>query len=275
MGAAPLGFSTNLSGKKTVAMILPSLSDPFFAQMAQSAEKECRRAGLRLLLVTSGGNLDLEAREVMTLSEQVAGLMIFPVGMRATPYEACRKHNVPVVFIDRGVGSVEAPTVRTDNEEAGFLAGTHLLSLERPVWLVTQPLGWIPTSDERVRGFRRALEEKGLPFETSRILQAHGGDDYVGATLMRHLMALPEAKKPFGLLALSETIARGCYAVLQELKRPIPEHVAVVTFGNTLSASFEPPTSSVSLGEENWGSDAAALLIRALNGEQIASPAPI
>ena len=117
-----------LSGAKTVALVLPVLGDPFFARIAAGAERECARQGLRLLLVTTGGSLEREERELNALSDQVAGLIIFPVKVDDNSfYRDLQNKGVPIVFLDRNVAGVAAPVVGVDNEQAGYLAAMHLL----------------------------------------------------------------------------------------------------------------------------------------------------
>lgn len=258
----------SLSGEKTVALMLPSLSDPFFARIAQGAERQCARQGLRLLLVTTGGNLEKETRELAALGKQVAGLMIFPVnGNENSPYLRLLEQKVPVIFLDRGVGGVAAPIVGVDNERAGYLAGLHLLKLGRPIWILSNPVGHIAPVDDRLRGFRRALSERGLPFEPSRVLQETNTDEMLGAICTRRLLAEPQTAKPFGILTMNDAIARGCYAALREADVSIPAHAAVVGFGDAWGPLLDPPLSAVWLGEENWGGQAVALLGAAFRGE--------
>ena len=265
-----------LSGEKTVALVLPVLGDPFFSRIAQGAERECARQGLRLLLVTTGGDIEREERELNALSDQVAGLIIFPVKIGENAiYRELESKGVPIVFLDRQVEGVAAPLVGVDNERAGYLAGMHLLKQGRMVWVVSNPLGWIAPIDDRVRGYRRALAEQGLPFDSSRILQMSGHDEMLGAILTRRVLALPHSAEPFGLLAINDAIARGCYAALQEAGVAIPDHAAIVGFGDAWGPMLDPPLSAVWLGEENWGREAVALLARAFRGETIEAPAPI
>ena len=258
-----------LSGQKTVAMLLPSLCDPFFSRIAHGAEKECAKLGLRLLLVTSDGNHDLEAREVQKLATQVAGLMVFPVAVEAThTYADLSVRGVPLVFLDRAVRGVNAPIVSVDNEHAGFLAGKHLVSLRRPIWVLTGQIGKIAPVDDRLRGFARALQEAGLPFEPSRVLQGEGQDEIIGATLARRVLANSQSKNPIAVLAVNDAMARGIYAALQEAKISIPEHAAIVGFGDTIGPLLDPPLSGVWLGEESWGRVATDCLARLLRGEK-------
>lgn len=259
-----------------VALVVPALYDTFFSRMAQGAQAEFARQGRRLLLVTTDGNLEKEARELQALAGQVAGVLIFPVDVHnPAPLQRLQETGAPVVFIDRVVAGVTAPLVSVNNEEAGFLAARHLLELGRPTWVFSNPLAWIAPVDDRIRGFGRALQTLGLPLEKSRILQKSDMDEAIGAGLARQILELPETRESFAVLCINDAIARGAYAVFGAAGISIPGHVALVGFGDSIAPLLDPPLSGVRLDEENWGRQAAILLDALLRGESISSPAPL
>ena len=121
-----------LRGEKVLALLVPAWDNNFFAGIIHGAEEQAGRDGYRLLVANSKGDTAIEAEQLLTLSTQVAGLMIVPLGAKSYgSYTALLEKGLPFVFLDRRVEKLAVPVVATDNEEGGYLATRHLLECGR------------------------------------------------------------------------------------------------------------------------------------------------
>src|SRR5829696_3008573 len=150
-------------GTQSLGLAISGLSNPYFTDVVAAIEAAAGRAGHTLLLGDTREEPEHELRIVRALAErQVDGMLLAPtVGAleHALPY--LERQGVPVVALDR---FVDAPLdqVGCDNEQPTARLAEHLIdSGHRRIAMVVGLRG-LSTTEERVRGFRLALEAAGL-----------------------------------------------------------------------------------------------------------------
>ncbi|HYD43486.1 MAG TPA: substrate-binding domain-containing protein [Anaeromyxobacter sp.] len=165
---------------------------------------------------------------------------------------------VPVVLVDEEQEG--ASTVSSDNFAGGYVAGRFLAEAgRRRCAMVSGPLhangGY--NALQRMRGFQKALAERGIPFGEKDVVEApdYSRQDGVNA-LAAIVRARPDVEAVF--CAAGDICATGLLATARELKLPVPTRLAVVGYDDHKLASVSnPPLSTVRqpLGEiagEAW-----------------------
>ncbi|WP_336783159.1 LacI family DNA-binding transcriptional regulator [Paenibacillus illinoisensis] len=103
---------------KTVALLLPSIWNPFFSELAYYIEDELDQEGFKLMLCNSGGKPEKELYYLdMLRQNKVAGI----VGITYNDIESSVSNNIPIVSIDRHFNK-KITCVTSDNYEGGRLA---------------------------------------------------------------------------------------------------------------------------------------------------------
>ncbi|OLP46984.1 LacI family DNA-binding transcriptional regulator [Rhizobium oryziradicis] len=97
-------YARNLNRKRTrnVGILVPALTDPFYAEMVNRLELSLRAEGYWPIVISSHGLPELEAEAVNTmLSLKVAGALIAPLGFKSDPkvFEKLGQ-NLPIVYFD-------------------------------------------------------------------------------------------------------------------------------------------------------------------------------
>lgn len=142
---------------RTVGLIVPTVSHPFFGEIAVSVERALAEQGYRTLLCNSLGRSEAERDYLLQLEgNRVDGIISGAHNDGIPEYSATR---LPVVSIDRMLAD-HIPNVRADNR-AGARAATELLlqkGARRPV-LVTSSVG---PHNLREVGYREVLGEAGM-----------------------------------------------------------------------------------------------------------------
>ena len=153
-------------GTQSLGLAISGLSNPYFTDVVAAVEAAAGRAGHTLLLGDTREDPEHELRIVRALAErQVDGLLLAPsVGARehALPYLASQ--GVPVVLLDRFV-DVALDQVGCDNEQPTARLVEHLIDLGHRRIAMAIGIPGLSTTDERVRGYRMALEHGGLEFD--------------------------------------------------------------------------------------------------------------
>ena len=188
-------FAVNLNKKKPkiIGVIVPDTSDMFFSELVRHIEMRCAVSGYFVLVLSSRGDPQLEARSIDTLlSLKIAGAIIAPLGANsdATLIESLRAH-IPVVFLDSHLRD-DAPFIGTDNQQSMSLiteylcrtgsaptyfdmpAVNHNAAERRQAYVGTmQRLGFQPELVELGKGQSWRFEEIGYS-EALRVLDGGG-----------------------------------------------------------------------------------------------------
>jgi len=123
-------FAVNFNRKSpnTLGMIVPLLTDPFFAGLVELVEERALKEGYWTIVLTSHGQRSMEERAIQTLmSLRVAGAIVAPLGV-ASDLKLLRelRGSLPLVLLDSRV-DLEASFVGTDNFQSIGLIVNYLL----------------------------------------------------------------------------------------------------------------------------------------------------
>ncbi|MFJ6215981.1 LacI family DNA-binding transcriptional regulator [Streptomyces sp. NPDC092296] len=264
-----LGFRRNDSARilrkgrtASVGLVLEDIADPFYSALSRAVEEVSRLHGS--LLFTGSSDEDPEREEQLALAfcaRRVDGLVIVPAAGADHRYLAPEvRAGIATVFIDRPPLGIEADTVLTANA-AGAREGTaHLIGRghRRIAFLGDSPD--IHTAAERLRGYREAMADAGLPVDPSWISLGPTSPERVGAALATALSG------PEPVTALFCGNNRVTVAALRRL-RTFDRPVAVVGFDDLEFADLlSPGLTVVAQDPAGLGRTAAQLLFARLDG---------
>jgi len=249
-----LGYQPNQAARalksersRTIGVIIPSITDPFFARFAEVAEAHARQKGYATILLTSRDTAEFELDDLRILqSHRVDGLLIVPPrsGQKVL-LKTVRQLDVPVVAFDRPLANDrplaknEFSTVVSDNFRGGQDAVLHLIGHRRKRILC---LGGDPklfTIQERLRGATDALKSAGL-----EPLIEMGATDYAQAESMitKYLSGRWPLDAIFGLHNQATVLA---YEVLQHHAVRTPDTVSLIGFDDFAMAAVLRPSITV------------------------------
>ncbi len=122
-------FAVNLNKKSSnlIGVVVPDTADPFYAAVVRHIELNCAANGHLVIVLSSRGDPQMEARSLDTLlSLRVAGAILSPLGVNSdiAMIDSLRAR-IPVVFLDSRLDET-SPLVGTDNGQSIGLI-THYL----------------------------------------------------------------------------------------------------------------------------------------------------
>ncbi|MFB9877196.1 LacI family DNA-binding transcriptional regulator [Planobispora siamensis] len=259
---AQLGYRRNESARvlrrgrtATIGLVIEDVADPFYSGMSRAVEDVALRHG-SLVLSGSSGEDPLRERElVLTFcARRVDGLIIVPAGTDHDYLLPELDAGIAAVFADRP-GGLEADTVICDNAGGAHAGVAHLIRHGHRRIAFLGDSASIFTASERLRGYRRALAEAGLPANESLI--AMGPADRAGAALCAMLAA---ADPPTAVFTGNGRIT---VAALRTGHRP-----ALVGFDDfELADVLTPGVTVVAQAPDGLGRTAAEMLFRRMSGE--------
>lgn len=172
----------------------------------------------------------------------------------------------PAVFVNR-MNSSKTSRILTDDMEGALLATRHLLSLgHRNIGFINGP-DYSIHSVNRLKGVKKALQEKGLPFmdEWYATTDWHQKPAYEAALRM-----LSGDSRPTAIVSGNDEMAIGIYDAAAELGLQIPDELSVIGYNNhSCCVYMRPKLSTVSLPLWQMGRNALEAVYLKMNGKEI------
>ena len=260
----PAGVRSLATGTtRTVGLFVPTVVNPFYAEVVQEVEDVLVRRGYNLLLATtqSDGERTRQHLEILAARSVDALLIAADHGIAEQLQQLLAKTSFPVALCAWEVDPPDTlPVVSIDYEYAGFLAGRHLRELghERVVVLAN-----LPPHSRRVDGLRRAFARDGLTVGEESVFVADasspdGGFDAVAAALA----ACPDATAVF---ATHDILALSALEAAKLAGRRVPEDLSIVGFDDIAQVGrTHPALTTVAFPKRQMAQQAVELLLRAV-----------
>ncbi len=265
---ARLGYRIHLGARSlrsqrthTVGLILPSISNPFYAEVARAVENSLWERGYQMLLCYSSLDEDRERKHLDNLeSRRVDG--IFLIHSAKPPRDRLKRMSVPVVCLDRVVDG--QLSVTTDNVLGGRLAARHLVALghKRIAVLAGQPTD--SNVRDRLQGFMAVLEDQ-RDLRKPQVLTGPEQAIELGYQVGRLLEG--GSHPPTAIFATNDIVAVGAWRSLLELGIRVPQDVSLIGYDDIeMTRLLIPPMTTVAQDKATMARDAAALLLEVLEG---------
>lgn len=238
-------FARNLrtGTSKTIALILPSLNNPFFAEIASIANSEIRKYGYITIISDSEDNLINEKEEVIHItSRNVDGMIIVPNGDEWDHLFKLKENGLPLICIDRYFDGADLSYVASDNYGGAYTAARYLIEQGHTSIACIQGVRYSTPNKQRVKGFVDAMVESA---NTSYTIT---GDDFSEQNgYMETKLLLKKKNWPTVIFAFSNTIAMGCIRAFREDGVKISDDISLITFDENPYLNYiEPPLTCIS-----------------------------
>jgi DNA-binding LacI/PurR family transcriptional regulator len=287
------GLATNST--QTVGLVISDIANPFFTAVARGVEDIINQHGYHTIFCNSDEDPAREDEYLRLLSaRQIDGLMIAPTGARSERLSQMAKAELPIVLLDRDLPDLEAPLVGVDNEGGGYEATWHLIEAGHRRIAILMGLETISTLRDRLKGYQRALQEAGIPFDPKLVIRAdprlygtqpHHADSFLrlltnkqmtptAYDALRDLFDLPD--RPSAIFVTNNQMTLGTLYALRERGLRCPEDVSMVSFDDhDWAPLFSPSLTVVRQPTYCLGQTAAQLLMQLISGQAIEPPGPL
>ena len=132
MDYQPSVIASALTGKKTftLGLLVPDISNPFFAEIARAIEDQSQRYGYSVVMCSTDNKDDKVERYIaLLLQKSVDGIIIATGIDKINILEQLLSKRIPVVLLAREMPLVAVNTVVVDDYVGGSMAAKHLLEL--------------------------------------------------------------------------------------------------------------------------------------------------
>ncbi len=275
---AVLGYRPNLIARNlrvgsthTLALVLPRMTQPYFAELADDLLIAARDRGYAVLIDPTDENDTRKVDDVFAnLGMITDGIFVDPTHLPGSVDLASLP--VPVVALTSHSSRYGETVDRVAMDDVGGarLATAHLLASGRTrIAAVGLPPAAIAGSTGRLRlaGFLDAHGEAGIDVGPRRLLSVNAWDPTEGYRVMSEAL---EAEVPIdAVFAFNDYMAMGVIHAVQAHGLRVPEDIAVVGFDDlNFSQHTSPPLSSVSPGQRRIVEAGLDMLIGRIDGSR-------
>ena len=248
-----------------LALAVPQMDAPYFAELASRLSAEATRLGYILLLDVTGATPEAE-RTVLdgARSHVVDGLIFSPLALSAREI-AARADDLPMVLLGERAVPPGYDHVAVDSVTAARAMTAHLLALGRGRVAAIGRESFRGTASVRLRGYQQALAEAGIAYDPQLVLGVANYQRSDGRAAMHELLALDDP--PDAVFCFNDLLAIGALRACVEAGVDVPSEVAVAGFDDIVEGRFSTPTlSTVAADMDVLTQEAVRLLVRRIEG---------
>ena len=270
LGYRPNAVARGLASKKTttVGVIIPDISSIFFAELARGIEDIATMYKYNIILSNSDQNKDKELHLLNTmLGKQVDGIVFMGGNITADHVEEFRKSPVPIVLAGSIEESNQIPSVNIDYEAAVYDSVKEFIDKgHKQIAFVVGPLHEPKNAQKKLKGYQRALQDAGLPYNEELIVE---GDYTYDSGIEAFDKLLEAGSRPTAILVGSDEMALGVVHGAEDKGFSIPEDFEVITSDNTrLSLMVRPQLTTIVQPLYDIGAVSMRLLTKLMNKDQ-------
>lgn len=254
-----------------IDMLIPDLTNLYSVEIVRGVEEVLERTELRLALSLTHNTLSFEQRWLAKVIDGTTdgAILVLTYG-QSNRLDMLLRKKIPFVVVDhRGELGPDVPSVGATNWLGGRLATEHLLSLGHQRIAIISGDRSLPCSQDRIAGYRAALENAGIPVDPA-LIRPGKFIPQTGYEQTLALLDLPEP--PTAIFAGNDAQAMGVYAALRLRGLHVPASMSVVGFDDVPVASVVTPTlTTVRQPLVEMGRVATTMLLRLIAEEPLDS----
>ena len=244
----PIARGMKTKKTRTIGVLIPNLSDYYGVSILTSVSQFMYEKNYSTIVCDyhfyDDGTNNAKEKIDFLLDYQVDGIIMQPIGVKSSDFTRIRKEKVPLVFVDIEDQENYCDSVVIDNESITYEVIKHLVDNgHRNIALITGGSG-IVTTDDRVAGYIRALQEGGMPFRPEYVFKESITEEsgYAG---MKSFMSLPTP--PTAVFAAGHDLMSGSLLYVADNNISIPDDISFVGFENLEIARIYNPKLTIGI----------------------------
>lgn len=254
---------------QTLGVVIPDISNLFYAEVLKGMEDAAHNRKYNLILGNTDNNKDRLFSTLRVLKErQIDGLVFTSEPVFPDYHDLFMQLQIPVVLASTHSLEYELPSVKVNDEQAGYDAAEYLIRQgHRRIGMICGSLYDPVTAVPRLNGFMRALRTHSIQadFETC-VVQGHYHFENGYEAMGQLLAKFPDMTAVF---ASSDERAVGAILYLHEHGLKVPDDISVIGFDNSrLSQMCYPRLTTVAQPLYDIGQKAVEKLDMLIQGHQ-------
>ena len=223
----PNTLAKSLKGHQTkiVGLLISNIANPFFPPIVRGLDNYLLSKGYNTLLSETHNNVEVEKAQLRALLERRIDALA--VSLALDEVEHFSNLNIPLLFFNRVPQGDTFNKVTFDAFKGAYIASKHLVQHNyKNIALIVGPKE-LSTAEHRLSGFKKALEEGGIPIKKEYIKEEEFTFE-AGYKAAEELMSLHTP--PDAIFASNYDFSIGALKYLKEHNYKIPQDVALIGY---------------------------------------------
>jgi LacI family transcriptional regulator len=262
-----VALSLRQSKTNTLGVIIPEIAHFFFSAVISGIEDIAHDAGYHVIITQSNESFEREVMNTKALFNSRVDGILMSVSRETENYEHLQSlldYEIPLVFFDRIIDSLNACKVIVNDEQGAYEATTHLI--EQGCYRIAHLAGPqnLAISKNRLNGYKAALADNRYMIDENLIKVCGLGTFEEAESITNEI--LDYRFPPDAIFANNDVAAYGAMMAIRKKNLRIPEDIAIVGFSNwRFSSLIQPALSSVTQPGFKMGQEATRLLMKQIN----------
>jgi len=237
--ATELGFRPNAQARalrktrtESIGVVVSDIRNPFFAEIAHTAEQTAGEAGLAIMLCNANESTQQQDRYIdLLIAHRADGIVIAPQGDGSGALREIVRLGIPTVFVDRTIDGFDVPSITSDSLGGIAQAVEHLVGLgHHRIGCIAGPQS-TSTGRERLVAFSDAVERHGadrdmaLVYDPPVTVVAHD-PARTGELAVELLTRMLDGEMPQSVVLDAQLVVRGSTGPAP-LRREVPGPAAL------------------------------------------------
>ncbi len=241
---------------------------PFFAELTESIQMECKQVGLELLISHLNAREDADcAGQIRSFAkDECAGIILLGTEMNVDELRQFANCHSPLVVLDNIFRFEKVHSVVMNNVEAGYQAAQALYSAgHRKIEHISSSVAFSNMTD-RMTGFRTGLSQYGLTLTDDQVW--HVRPSISGAYEDMKQLIQERGYMPEAFFAGNDLMAIGCMRAITEAGYRIPEDVSMIGMDDTsVCLACTPQLSTIRVFRKELGVTVIRTLLSLVAGD--------
>lgn len=246
-----------------IALVVPNILNSFYAELFQGVKSGISQKDYNIVLCSTDGDPEIESSYIDYFKKGMVDGVIFSSHEELTEknykkLEELAKNYIPVVNINcQNYGGNLIPVIKTDLMDAAYCATSYLIELGH------KKIGFCSHSSIRFKGYQKAMEEHGLPYDEFTYLSFKSVQDIVEDIIKA-------GDKPTAFLSYNDQTAIRLIQLLENEGIKVPQNISICGIDNIqLAQYYNPSLTTVDIPKVEMGKKAVEMLIELIEGSNI------
>ncbi len=258
--------SLRLNSTKTIGVVVSDSSLSFFAKVVKGIEETAAKSGYNIILCNTDHDYAREKKAIQVLFDKRIDGLILAASMLTKKEDLAflRNFGVPFVFLIRRSEAEEVDYVINDNINGAYQMVSYLVDSGSGRIHFINLYEETPSRKDRLSGYQRALEEKGIPFDPGLVCSVRPTIEDGHDAMLR---LLDGKEKVSAVFCGCDVIGIGVMEAILERGMRIPEDVRVAAYDDIdFAAYLRVPLTTIRQPKYSIGCRGTELLIEKIHG---------